>query len=281
MKAEEFYPEKSGSLDGLRHMRLMTLLRDMIDKDGWVKSSEILGVSYRTLVRARESGRLTGRLAHAMERHLLAGGGSEAARQREEMGLLKQKVETLERLVRETGGRFSGELEGLGAGIEALRKEHSGELRALGRRLAKVETGGGAREASIGIPLVGEGRAPTPPWRLYSDLVTPEPEPGEEVVYGDAAPLVVEWREAMKEVGGAKKGVPGIEARMRWLQSEIDLIGSHGMTLPPRSYPWDEFQRKREVRDRVRWLERARARRNRALLRRWIRRVLSLGLWRN
>ena len=53
------------------------------------------------------------------------------------------------------------------------------------------------------------------------------------------------------------------------------------MTLPPRSYPWDEFQRGREVRDRVRWLERARARRNRALLRRWIRRVLSLGLWRN
>ena len=163
MKAEEFYPEKSGSLDGLRHMRLMTLLRDMIDKDGWVKSSEILGVSYRTLVRARESGRLTGRLAHAMERHLLAGGGSEAARQREEMGLLKQKVETLEKLVRETGGRFSGELEGLGAGIEALRKEQAGELRALERRLAKVETGGGAREASIGIPPGGGRPGADPP----------------------------------------------------------------------------------------------------------------------
>ena len=31
---QDFYPESSRSLDSLRHMRLMALLRDMIDAEG-------------------------------------------------------------------------------------------------------------------------------------------------------------------------------------------------------------------------------------------------------
>ena len=33
---QEFYPESSRSLDSLRHMRLMALLRDMIEAEGKV-----------------------------------------------------------------------------------------------------------------------------------------------------------------------------------------------------------------------------------------------------
>ena len=83
MNEQDFYPASSRSLDSLRHMRLMALLRDMIEAEGKVQTAAALGVNYRTLVRHEETGRLTDRLADALERHLLLGGGSAAAQQRD------------------------------------------------------------------------------------------------------------------------------------------------------------------------------------------------------
>ena len=80
---QDFYPESSRRLDSLRHMRLMALLRDMIEAGGKVQTAAALGVNYRTLVRHEETGRLTDRIADALERHLLLGGGSAAAQQRD------------------------------------------------------------------------------------------------------------------------------------------------------------------------------------------------------
>ena len=60
MNEQDFYPESSRSLDSLRHMRLMALLRDMIDDGGKVQTAKALGVNYRTLVRHEETGRLKG-----------------------------------------------------------------------------------------------------------------------------------------------------------------------------------------------------------------------------
>ncbi len=64
-------------------MRLMALLRDMIEAEGKVQTAAALGVNYRTLVCHEETGRLTDRIANALERHLLLGGGSAAAQQRD------------------------------------------------------------------------------------------------------------------------------------------------------------------------------------------------------
>lgn len=36
----------------------------------------------------------------------------------------------------------------------------------------------------------------TPPRRVFPELITEHPEPGEEQVYGAAAEFVAEWREA-------------------------------------------------------------------------------------
>ena len=83
MNGAELYPESSRSLDSLRHMRLMALLRDMIDDGGKVQTAAALGVNYRTLVPHEETGRLTDRMADALERHLLLGAGSAAAQQRD------------------------------------------------------------------------------------------------------------------------------------------------------------------------------------------------------
>ena len=65
------------------------------------------------------------------------------------------------------------------------------------------------------------------------------------------------------------------------LEIEIALVGEHGLTLPPASFPWDEFDRRDKVWELTQDLKRVRAERNRALLRLWLRRVLTCGLWRN
>ena len=83
---EELYPDESRSLENLRHMRLMALLRDMVDTEGGEKAAKALGVSYRTVSRTIETDTLTERMSAVLERHLLLGGGSAAAPQQRERG---------------------------------------------------------------------------------------------------------------------------------------------------------------------------------------------------
>ena len=63
MNGAELYPELSRSLESLRQMRLLALLRDMIDDGGKVKAAKALGVNYRTVSKAVWSGTLTDRMA--------------------------------------------------------------------------------------------------------------------------------------------------------------------------------------------------------------------------
>ena len=281
MNGEELYPEESRSLESLRQMRLTALLRDMIDGDGKVKAAETLGVNYRTLVRAEESGRLTERMANALERHLLLGGGSEAARQRERVEALEEGVKALEERLRSGLEGLRGVIEN---GVGGLRDEQAQGMRQLERRLAKMETGRGGQEAVEETQEAVEKPAARPAWRPYRDLVTLEPEPGEEQVYGDATPLIVEWRKARADFlktlrdGTVLRRAAAYE---RTLELEIEMIGEHELTLPPRTYPWDGPDRRKQLWMRTQALDRVRVERARAQLRRWLRRVLTLGLWRD
>lgn len=63
--------ERAPSVENVRHLQLMALLRDLIEGNGRVKAAKTLGVSYRTLPRAADTGWLTGRMADALESHLL------------------------------------------------------------------------------------------------------------------------------------------------------------------------------------------------------------------
>ena len=87
------YPESSRSLDSLRHMRLLAPLRDMIDDGGKAKAAKALGVNYRTVSKAVGAGTLTDRMSDALERHLLLGGGSAAAQQRDRVDALVERVD--------------------------------------------------------------------------------------------------------------------------------------------------------------------------------------------
>lgn len=68
--------ERSPTVENVRHLHLMVLLRDLIEGNGRVKSAKMPGVSYRTVARAGDTGRLTGRMSDASDSHLLRYGRS-------------------------------------------------------------------------------------------------------------------------------------------------------------------------------------------------------------
>ena len=280
MNEEELMPESSRSLESLRIVRLNALLRDMLRDEGVVKTARLLGVTYRTLVRAVEADSLSGRMSHALERHLLLGGGSAAARQQE-------RVEALEQQSTEIKGRLEAVEMELGSTrtaieseIKALREEQAQGVRGLERRLAGLE----ARQVEAGPPppAVMDGRRQVgkraAARREYPELVTLDPEPGEEQVYGEATSLIVQWRKVRGDHHEARDRLGRAEAEERMRELEIAMIEEHKLTLPPARYPWNTFDRRDEVWSRRQTLARVRGERVRAHLRRWIRRVLTLGL---
>ncbi len=275
---EDGYPDASRSLDSLCETRLMVLLRDMIDAEDGAKTAQTLGVSYRTMARAVDSGRLTARLSAALKTHLLLGGGSAAAQQ-------QVRVEALEKRVAELDEGLRGSLEAVVAEVKALREEQARYRLHVERRLLRVEAGMNGSEVSPQDSVEPEPtkRRYVPP-RAYPQLVTPDAEDGEEKVYGDAAPVIVEWRKARAEFLDLRKtgtALTQAEAKMRMLNLEVAIIEEHELTLPPASYPWKWEDRREQARRRERSLGSAEVDRRRALLRRWVRRILTCGLWRN
>ena len=58
----------------VRRLRLHEFLRELVREEGRMEAAELLGVNYKTLVRAVDSGRLSSRMSDALERLLLSGG---------------------------------------------------------------------------------------------------------------------------------------------------------------------------------------------------------------
>ena len=277
MKGQDFYPESSRSLDSLREMRLWALLGDMVDDGGKVKAAKALGVNYRTLSRAVESGTLTDRMANALERHLLLGGGSAAAQQRERVGSLEKRLAELER---DLGGGLKAAVEE----VKAFREEQARYRLHVERRLLRVED----RMKGLALsPLAGvepeDTKRPYVRRRDYPQLVTDEAEPDEEQVYGDATPVIVEWRKARDEYHKAAETSTEVEIRgthLSMLELEIAIIEEHGLTMPPEKYPLDEEWRRDAVWKRRRTISWGREELRKAILRRWVRRILTFGIWR-
>ena len=284
MAESEQHPGTTRSLDSLDEMRLTALLGDLMGEQGKTQAAETLGVSPRTLTRYEESRRLTPTLAGALERHLLEGGGSAADRQRRQAADVAERVAALEKALPEG-------LAALRKDGETAREEQAGELAELARRVAALEAAGNGTAAANGGAPTGSGAAQTQPVsqgaaaqpvvqrsrRVYPDLVTAEAEPGEELVYGDAATtVIIQWREARDAFGAAKDAMDILNARERRLKLEVELIQEHELTLPPATRPWDWGDRRQEVNRRNEMLYEVSV--DRKMLR--LRRFLTLGLWR-
>ena len=160
--------------------------------------------------------------------------------------------------------------------IDVLRQEFAQELQRLERR------------RSMPAPAPDGGSTPTggsrTSWagshRRYDDVVTREPAGDDEQVYGDAWPLVEEWRDLWAGHPPQGRGLAWTARRERILELEIAMLDDHGLTLPPETAPLGGLDRREQWSWRERELERVRRRRVRLELLRWFRRVLTLGRWR-
>ena len=286
MKAREPIFEKSRSVEDLDHMRLMALLRELARDKGPREAAQALGVDHRTLVSSLESGKLTRRMRVALGKALLEGGGSPAAEQRERNDALEGRLKEVEGRVEALGKDMHRGLAAVQGEVKALRGERAQEM----RRLAQAEAGeagggargarGGARGAQEAGGAVGKPKGRTSLRREYPELVTLEPAEDDEEVFGDAWPLIVEWR-GLKDTHPNRGGsLSWLVTEERFLSVELALLEEHGMTLPPETYPLKGFDRNGQLNwRRTALYDTRRARAKRKLLR-WVRRVLTLGLWR-
>ena len=220
--------------------QLLALLRELVSREGPVKAAETLGVTYRTVTRALETNALTGRMEDALKRRQLETGGAVAEPVMRRLDALERRQEELEAgllmLAHEVGGRL--------AKVAGNPEEPRDALPA--RDLEDEPGGPGERRrdatpAAEGAPLAVVGR-PRRVDRLplgHPKVVTLQPVQDEEFDYAEAAPLVVEWRQARATF--LSKGASRVErARggVRMCELELVLIGDHELTLPPSTYPW-------------------------------------------
>ena len=274
MKSREPVFEKSRSVEDVQHMRLMALLSELVRDRGVMKATEALGVDYRTLTASIKSGRLSRRMRSALQKSLLEGGGSPAREQRERHDELEGRLEDVEGKVDSLEKSVNKGFAAVRGDVKALRDEH-------GRRLAALEAG---RSAGDSADARGAGTEPRPKGRPklrreFPDLATLEPADDDEDVFGDAWPLIVEWRELKATHPNEGKGLDWLRTEERFLALELALLEERGLTLPPETYPLRDFARSGQVSWRRTALsDTRRALRKRELLRRVVR-VCTFGLW--
>ena len=283
--------DKSKSIEDLHHLRLMALLDELVRDKGARKAAADLDVDHRTLAASLESGRLTRRMRVALDRALLAGGGSPAREQQERNDQLAERLERVEGRVEVVGQDAGQGLAAVQDEVKALRDEHGQALQRVESRLAKVEGGGGDAGEEEGAS--GDGGTPNRESsggaqpkrrprlrREFPELATLEPGEDDEDVFGDAWALVQAWR-ALKETHPNRgRGLEWLQEKERLLEVELALLEEHGLTLPPETYPLRGLDRGAQVNWRHKALvdtQRARAKWEILL---WLRRVLSLGRWR-
>ena len=266
-----------GEVD-LQRVRLMSLLNELVREHGQRGAAQVLEVDRKTLWRSMERGELSKRLTDALEKVMLAGGGSAAVRQRERFESLEKGMSTLEGRVRTLEDEVRGGFGEIRAAVERAGQGRTGvgRLRELARRVAMLERGGGGLRVEAGSGNEGRGRHHRGDVR--PGLVTGEPHPGEEDSYGAGMALVSEWRE-LRDRRGEGTRLEQATRRERIMELEVTMLGEHDLTLPPETEPLHPSRRAVQLDWRMRELEDLRAERRRLELLGGLRRVLTLGLW--
>ena len=269
--------EKSRRVEDVQHLRLMTLLDEMVRDKGVMRASRDLNVDRRTLNVALETGRLSRRMRGTLEKALLEGGGSPAAEQRQRSDVLEERVKVLEGAAQEMGGELNRGLAAVGDEVKTLK----GRVEQLERRQAGVEKEETVREGEVPSP----GASPAPagkftPRREFPELATLEPAADDEAVFGGAWPLVQEWRQLRGSHPDRGKGLEWLQGEERLMLVELSLLEEHGLTLPPQDYPLRGLDRNNQTNWRRTTLADTRRELARARLLRRVRRVLTCNLWR-
>ena len=267
-----------------RRLRLGEFLRDLVRAEGRMEAAELLGVNYRTLVKAEESGEITGRMGDALELLLRKADDAEVGRLREAVGALERRVRALE------GGPAShrvSDAEGDGGSdgedgddeAEAQDEDAKGD-----HETGKAQAEGGKRDDGAGrsetraAPPVDEPR-PRRRTRLRRsdpEVVTETPAEDDAEVYGEAWPLVEEWRKVRDGHPYEGKSLWWLTTHERLLVLELAMLENHGLTLPPETQALRGFGR----RGQTSWRWKALADTRTALRKRKLLRWVMPWLWR-
>ena len=270
---------RSRAVEDMHHLRLMSLLQELERDHGRKKAAALLGVDRRTLDASLDDGVLSRRMRGVLDKALQYGLGSAATEQRDRNDKLEDRVGELETGLETLGKEVRANHRASEDRDRAMRDEMVQGFRQVERSLAGLKTAAGA---GGGTEANGTGAQPGRTSflrREFPDLVTLAPADDDEEVFGEAWPLIVEWR-------GLKATHPNEGATLSWLQTEVRflalelaLLEEHGLTLPPAEFPLRGFDRNGQVNwRRVALSDTRRALRRRELLRK-VRRVVTLGLW--
>ena len=251
---------------------LLDLLDALVNDRGKVAAAEALGVNYRTMVTCHESRHVSRRMRKALaefrDKHV--DGGDEQA---DEAGHMAKKVAALEE-------RVEALEEGHGDLVETVETQAK-QLSELERRVDGAEDEERREtDADASNDDGGQGTEWRPPRREHgfpdAGVVTLEEQPDEEHAFGPAAQLVAEWRVLRTGAEASGGRVDRAKAAVRRWELEVAMLGDYGLTLPPETEPLDASRRD----DHLRWRKEALAAARRELSKaRWLRRVLTLGLW--
>ena len=114
-------------------------------------------------------------------------------------------------------------------------------------------------------------------------VVTLDEQPDETHAFGPAAPLVAEWRDVRDRMrdGSAGSRVDRAVAAVRRWELEAEMLRGFYLTMPSETEPLDESRRQGHIRWREDALAKARRELSRAKQAGLLRRVMTLGLWRD
>ena len=251
---------------------LLDLLDALVKDRGKVAAAEALGVNYRTMMACHESRHVSRRMRKALEKYrdVLVDGrdaqdddGGDSA---EKVASLEQQVKALEeenRVLRETIETQATQLAEIERSVEEPGEEDRQEP-----------------EADAPEDDDGQGTQWQPPRRGHgfpdAGVVTFEEQPDEGHAFGPAVSLVAEWRELRTGAEASRSRVDRAKAAVRRWELEIAMLGDYGLTLPPEAEALDASRRENHLRWRRKALQAAQRELHKA---RWLRRVLTVGLW--
>ena len=266
----------------LRRLRMKEFLRDLVRQEGRMEAADLLGVDYRTLVKAEGPDEITGRMGDALELLLRRADDAEVARLRESVGVLEGRLAALEGGVvtpdaaeadGDSGDAETGDEDEADAQTQDDKADHT-EAQKEGE-VTDAEAG---RSEAGAAPAVVRLRPANPHTGrpLDPEIVTVEAADDDQKVYGDAWPLIEEWR-------SLRDGHPNQGSTLSWLTKEerllvleLAMLEEHGLTLPPEKQPLRGFGRSGQTTHRWKALADTR----RALRRRKRLRWVAPWLWR-
>lgn len=265
------------SLASVHEVKLEAMLHDLIREHGTMQTAKTLGVNNKTLSRSIESGKLSVHLREALMARLLARKDF-GTRDQERSRSLEQALDRLAEELRDGLQELRKEVR---TGFSSMEEKQVRGFEKMSKQVHREKSDAGTMS-----PLSGTHRA----WprksqprqtfrRTHPSVVTIEGQEGDETVYGTAWSPVQEWRELRLSHPYEGSGISWLVSEIRLRRLEVLLIGEYELTLPPDTDPWDGLERKTQVGWRYQTLARLHRELFWARVRRWVRRVLTLGIW--